>query len=429
MESAQAGSSTAGAARAVTLSLGGPEGDSKTFVVRIGEVLRIGRGPANDFVVSLDGVSTLHAEFFLRDEGGGDGPCLFIRDTSKNGTGFQTSSRWQPMPRGGLQRLESGSELLLPFKGRPSDAVDLAHTLTVQITAPAAKSAENEGPEEDQLIGAAIKAKAPRRRTREEKEKKKKLMKKVKKAQRAAKKEKREQEKRTRKESEKEVNAPILKAKAADEPVTLKARRKRRREAEDGPEVAAVLRPRRTRTELKPAVRAKSELDADPAPAPADEVRRPGRDERTRRRVAAEEDEEPRRLRRRSEDAPEVERSRRRSVDEDPPTRERRRGGEDEFGRRLRPASDDGESPRDPRVRGGRRRTGDEEEDGAPQKRRHGDDDRHRRRSDEDDHNSRHDGRDDYNGRHSRRFDEDRDPRRRHRDSSYGRRERSPRSR
>lgn len=168
----------------VTLVVGCGAGPSKTFTLRIGDVLRVGRGPANDFVLALGGISTCHAELFLRasDPSGtaeSAGMALYARDTSKNGTGVLSSSaevskdgtpsKWQALPRGGLVRLESGWRLLLPLRGLPKEAAELAHTLMVTINAMNSVTAK-EPTEAESLL--AIKAKTPRRKAREKKEKK-----------------------------------------------------------------------------------------------------------------------------------------------------------------------------------------------------------------------------------------------------------------
>lgn len=163
-------------ARSVTLAVGGPGGPTKAFLLRPGDVLRVGRGTANDFVLDLAGVSTCHTELFLRQgDGPGEGtsardvgPGLFARDTSKNGTGVLMSfiggangsadgssppASWRALPRGGLVRLQDGWRLLLPLRGRPKDATELAHTLTVRVS-PAAPTASGV---------PTVKAKTPRR--------------------------------------------------------------------------------------------------------------------------------------------------------------------------------------------------------------------------------------------------------------------------
>jgi len=154
---------------AVTLATGGPAGPAKTFTLRLGDVLRVGRGAANDFVLALGGVSTCHAELFLRqsDAPGESGADLFVRDTSKNGTGVQrisgsVAATWQALPRGGLLRLESGWRLLLPLKGLPT-ADELAHTMTVTIAHLEGSKSEAEA----EATGAVIKNKTPARKPRE----------------------------------------------------------------------------------------------------------------------------------------------------------------------------------------------------------------------------------------------------------------------
>lgn len=169
---------------AVTLAVGGGAGPSKTFALRIGEVLRVGRGPVNDFVLALGGISTCHAELFLRPREASGGEDLCVRDTSKNGTGVQSvgggvPTQWKALPRGGLTRLQNGWKLLLPLKGMPKEAAELAHTLTVGITMgnkPAAKDRGLSAEATATPAGNAVKAKdkTPQRKDKPPKEKKEK---------------------------------------------------------------------------------------------------------------------------------------------------------------------------------------------------------------------------------------------------------------
>ncbi|CAK0812050.1 unnamed protein product, partial [Prorocentrum cordatum] len=78
--------------------------------LRVGDVLRIGRGPDNDVVLNFEGVSAYHAELFLRPGATGQGLC--VRDNSKNGTGVKPGPSgpadrealgvppWEPVHRG-----------------------------------------------------------------------------------------------------------------------------------------------------------------------------------------------------------------------------------------------------------------------------------------------------------------------------------------
>lgn len=179
MEGAQGPASAEPPACAVTLAMGGAAGPAKTFTLRMGDVLRVGRGAANDFVLALGGISTCHAELFLRpsearDAGSAD---LYVRDTSKNGTGVQRVSsgvpaKWQALPRGGLLRLQSGWRLLLPLKGLPKESAELAHTMTVSIAALPGAGAE--GQAEAAAGGGGgegVKTKTPLRKPREKKAK------------------------------------------------------------------------------------------------------------------------------------------------------------------------------------------------------------------------------------------------------------------
>merc|ERR1740129_2569028 len=115
MEQARVPAADEPPACAVTLAVGAGAGPSKTFTLRMGDVLRVGRGAANDFVLALGGISTCHAELFLRGTASAEGEGLFVVDTSKNGTGVQraipadgAAAKWQALPRGGLVRLQDG---------------------------------------------------------------------------------------------------------------------------------------------------------------------------------------------------------------------------------------------------------------------------------------------------------------------------------
>lgn len=187
LERAVASSAAEPPACAVTLAVGGGAGPSKTFSLRVGDVLRVGRGAASDFVLALGGISTCHAELFLRPSEGPTsraaavgGADLYVRDTSKNGTGVQSSAdsaksisppKWQALPRGGLARLQNGWKLLLPLRGRPKEAAELAHTLTVGLAAADANDAGGEVTAEESAGGAVVKAKTPQRKPKERKAK------------------------------------------------------------------------------------------------------------------------------------------------------------------------------------------------------------------------------------------------------------------
>mmetsp|Transcript_105718 Transcript_105718/g.268622 ORF Transcript_105718/g.268622 Transcript_105718/m.268622 type:complete len:325 (+) Transcript_105718:94-1068(+) len=197
--------------RMVSLALGsaGEGQQAKTWALQVGDTLRIGRGPKCDFILDLAGASTCHAELFLRPEevlgvgadadadGGADAPVvdvgLFVRDTSKNGLGVRPpplpsagldgdssadvagTPSWRGLPRGSVMRLDDSSRLLVPLKGRPSGAEELAHTLTVRV-APGPAAASSAGlsaglPEAGTSAGIggagkaeSVKAKTPARR-------------------------------------------------------------------------------------------------------------------------------------------------------------------------------------------------------------------------------------------------------------------------
>eukprot|EP00403_Amphidinium_massartii_P007481 CAMPEP_0178374312 /NCGR_PEP_ID=MMETSP0689_2-20121128/2311_1 /TAXON_ID=160604 /ORGANISM="Amphidinium massartii, Strain CS-259" /LENGTH=449 /DNA_ID=CAMNT_0019994277 /DNA_START=46 /DNA_END=1393 /DNA_ORIENTATION=+ len=91
----------------------------KNFRLRRGEAqaVKIGKGPANDVVVTHTGCSTQHAEIRLQDDDG-IAPKLVVRDLSVNGTGVQRSGSTKTH---GLEKdvdtpLEEGYLLFMPYR-------------------------------------------------------------------------------------------------------------------------------------------------------------------------------------------------------------------------------------------------------------------------------------------------------------------------
>jgi len=121
-------------------------GWKRTFTLRVGNILRIGRSSANDVVLDFDGVSLYHAELFLRPLAGGHGLC--VRDNSKNGTGVRPggSPAWEPLRRGAFRALDHGWRLAVPLRGRRAEP-EPRGTMTVQIgeRVCAAEAAELDG--------------------------------------------------------------------------------------------------------------------------------------------------------------------------------------------------------------------------------------------------------------------------------------------
>jgi len=119
----------------------------RSFVLRVGNILRIGRGPGNDIVLDFDGVSSYHAELFLRSSGASHGLC--VRDNSKNGTGIRPGPNapdslswangiepvWETLRRGAFRSIDHGWQLVVPMKnGRGADQPpEQAHIMTLYV--------------------------------------------------------------------------------------------------------------------------------------------------------------------------------------------------------------------------------------------------------------------------------------------------------
>jgi len=143
----------------------------RSFVLRIGNILRIGRGPGNDIVLDFDGVSSYHAELFLRASGASHGLC--VRDNSKNGTGIRPGPDapdslswangiepvWETLRRGAFRSIDHGWQLVVPIKsGRGADQPpEQANIMTVyvgeQVCAAEAAELDGEAWEPDASIG------------------------------------------------------------------------------------------------------------------------------------------------------------------------------------------------------------------------------------------------------------------------------------
>lgn len=126
------------------------DGWARTFTLRTGSVVRIGRCSINDVILDFDGISSYHAELFLRTVAVGGGLC--VRDNSKNGTGARVEamllrassnsdngdgSTWQPLRRGAYHVLQDKSQLMLPMRSRktPGDQFPtVGHIITVYIS-------------------------------------------------------------------------------------------------------------------------------------------------------------------------------------------------------------------------------------------------------------------------------------------------------
>eukprot|EP00930_Biecheleria_cincta_P082340 TRINITY_DN72094_c0_g1_i1.p1 TRINITY_DN72094_c0_g1~~TRINITY_DN72094_c0_g1_i1.p1 ORF type:complete len:1106 (-),score=302.48 TRINITY_DN72094_c0_g1_i1:209-3526(-) len=106
----------------------GSTASAQTFAIRVGGVLRIGRGVANDVVLDFEGVSVYHAEIHLQPRATGDTgpPLLCVRDESKNGTAVRagphaeeaTAEAWEPLKKGALRILQHGWQIMMPLNSR-----------------------------------------------------------------------------------------------------------------------------------------------------------------------------------------------------------------------------------------------------------------------------------------------------------------------
>jgi len=106
----------------------GSTASAQTFAIRVGGVLRIGRGVANDVVLDFEGVSVYHAEIHLQPRAAGDAgpPLLCVRDESKNGTAVRAgphaeevaAEAWEPLKKGALRILQHGWQIMMPLNSR-----------------------------------------------------------------------------------------------------------------------------------------------------------------------------------------------------------------------------------------------------------------------------------------------------------------------
>lgn len=95
-----------------TLTFGTNGGPPQTYTLQPGSknVVRIGRSPKNDIVVSLPGISNIHAELLISGSGGESGSMgLAIVDSSSNGTGLK-------LPGASIAKLKRGEETCVPDK-------------------------------------------------------------------------------------------------------------------------------------------------------------------------------------------------------------------------------------------------------------------------------------------------------------------------
>mmetsp|Transcript_68642 Transcript_68642/g.107333 ORF Transcript_68642/g.107333 Transcript_68642/m.107333 type:complete len:398 (-) Transcript_68642:110-1303(-) len=114
---------------------------SQTFILSAGGRLRIGRHADCDYVLDVEGVSSVHAELFLQHANAGQDP-LVVRDKSKNGTGMRPgpsltdrwfmgiAPAWEMLKRGGSRTLDHGWQLLMPLK---ADSGKTIYAVTIYL--------------------------------------------------------------------------------------------------------------------------------------------------------------------------------------------------------------------------------------------------------------------------------------------------------
>ncbi|CAE8727935.1 unnamed protein product [Polarella glacialis] len=106
--------------------------NGKKFLLKPGDLIRLGKGVTNDIVLNYEGVSKHHAEIFLQEPqepGQGLVELLSIRDQgSKNGSAIQRAHEegaapnpWDKVLHGTPQALQDGLHLLIPHKSRQGE--------------------------------------------------------------------------------------------------------------------------------------------------------------------------------------------------------------------------------------------------------------------------------------------------------------------
>lgn len=129
---------------------------SQSFVLQPGRVLRVGRAESNEIVLKVAGVTSHHAELFLRtpevqDPDNKGAQQLCIRDTSRNGTGVRPppppegstveptpgldNLGWERLAKGAVRDLADGWQLKLPLRSRSGDnqLAETVRTLSLQV--------------------------------------------------------------------------------------------------------------------------------------------------------------------------------------------------------------------------------------------------------------------------------------------------------
>eukprot|EP00927_Polykrikos_kofoidii_P049694 TRINITY_DN43717_c0_g1_i1.p1 TRINITY_DN43717_c0_g1~~TRINITY_DN43717_c0_g1_i1.p1 ORF type:complete len:314 (-),score=62.95 TRINITY_DN43717_c0_g1_i1:61-927(-) len=102
-----------------TLSTQGLEKNvTKTFELKVGDVVRVGRSPVANFMIEHRGISQYHADFRLLPDPSGRGLRLCVRDMSSNGTGLKKpdSDVAQVMKKDTDKAISNGCVLLVPMR-------------------------------------------------------------------------------------------------------------------------------------------------------------------------------------------------------------------------------------------------------------------------------------------------------------------------
>lgn len=151
----------------------GFSGVVQTFTLRVGGVLRIGRGMANDIVLNFNGVSVYHCELFLAPSSSSKQGILYIKDNAKNGTGIRPGPKstdvsdgdansWEALKIGVPVELKHGWQLIVPMRSRMGEmqVPEVMRLLTVYVGPSTVLAADTEldgevwEPEATQLITA-----------------------------------------------------------------------------------------------------------------------------------------------------------------------------------------------------------------------------------------------------------------------------------
>lgn len=122
-----------------TVLVGDGKNNPRRFALKQGsETVKIGRGPKNDIVLNLPGISWTHLELRLPGPNSGPGQRLCVRDLSSNGTGLKDSptSQAKRLTKDVDSQVVDGSVLLVPMKvnatkDNPAEALRMLLSITI----------------------------------------------------------------------------------------------------------------------------------------------------------------------------------------------------------------------------------------------------------------------------------------------------------